>query len=235
MLDILQTIILLAYLAREIKDFSPGDLCYEKQVTCYSRDAKKLNLWNLRNLSEGGRVDAVDFLCAVLPQVLLSYSVRPCLWPGQLLSPSHLSFFRLASVSTFSRIHQLRHFILVIVSVLFQRPSTSQRSVLNVAGDISVERTHLWQATPLSRANLYTARQIFVRVWRASQSASPPASPCSTPRWPGTSWGRSTTPAPGPPAGPPAGSISTRSAGRWGHVWWVLMAAHYTQVCLRTS
>ena len=44
MLDILQTIILLAYLAREIKDFSPGDLCYEKQVTCYSGDAKKLNL-----------------------------------------------------------------------------------------------------------------------------------------------------------------------------------------------
>ena len=101
MLDILQTIFLLAYLAREIKDFSPGDLCYEKQVTCYSGDAKKLNLWNLRNLSEGGRVDAVDFLCAVLPQVLLSYSVRPCLWSEQLLSPSHLYFFRLC-VNLFS-------------------------------------------------------------------------------------------------------------------------------------
>ena len=98
-------------------------------------------------------MDAVDFLCAVLPQVLLSYSVRPCLWSGQLLSPSHLSLFRLASVSTFSRIHQLRHFILVIVSVLFQRPSTSQRSVLNVAGDISVERTD--SPSPVK----FTARQ----------------------------------------------------------------------------
>ena len=177
--------------------------------------------------------------------MLLTFSVlfsHKCCYPiqsgpacGQDSYSRLLIYLFFVSVSTFSRIHQLRHFILVIVSVLFQRPRTSQRSVLNVAGDISLERTHLWQATPLSRANLYTARQIFVRVWRASQSASPPASPCSTPRWPGTSWGRSTTPAPGPPAGPPAGSISTRSAGRWGHVWWVLMAAHYTQVCLRTS
>ena len=116
--------------------------------------------------------------------MLLTFSVlfsHKCCYPiqsgpacGQDSYSRLLIYLFFVSVSTFSRIHQLRHFILVIVSVLFQRPSTSQRSVLNVAGDISVERTHLWQATPLSRANLYTARQIFVWVWRASQSASQP-------------------------------------------------------------